>query len=78
MLFFRLYYNFFLRIFQGGEGKQGEELHTMDLIQILQKPTERILLTLMALGLGSGSQTQQPKANHSLESVSVILGQLLK
>ena len=50
----------------------------MDLIQVLQKPTERILLTRKELGLGSGSQMQQPKANHSLELVGVILGQLQK
>lgn len=39
---------------------------------------ERILRTRKELGLGSGSQTQQPKANHSLELVGVILGQLQK
>lgn len=32
----------------------------------------------MEPALGSASQTQQPKANHGLESVSVTLGQLQK
>lgn len=50
----------------------------MDLIQVLQKPKERILLTPKEPGLGSGRQTQQPKANHSLELAAVILGQLQK
>lgn len=49
----------------------------MDLFQVLQKPTERTLLTRKELGLGSGTQTQQPKANNSLQLL-VILGQLQK
>lgn len=50
----------------------------MDLIQVLQKSTERILLTQKELGLGSGNQMQQPKMNHSLKLVGVILSQFQK